>query len=901
MNKTQRKKFLLIYTVVFAAVCCVVYMPFLVKGKTFIWEDDGLYQHFNAFIYWGEYLRDSIHTIFVDHSFDLPMWSFNIGMGGDIYTTLSYYAIGDVFSWISVFFKPENAEIGYVAAIILRLYFAGIAFSLYCSKMGVKSTHLIAGSISYVFCGWSLVASVRHPFFTGALLFLPLILFAIEKVIRKESPLPLTLIVFSAAVNNYYFFFMEVCITVLYVAVRLLCLYKKDIKGMLGRLGKIALYSVLGVACAACALVPMFYAVSASSRNAESTGLAVFYSGGFYTSVFSSLLTADLGKEWFVAGFTPVAMLGFFSEFVCPKKQNLWRRILSVVLFVLLMFPVAGYLISGMSYANDRWIFGFILIAVYMFADNIENLLMQKKKFPVLCLISALFSVATVVFSFVGDGGIKGALKDGTVAATVILIVSLAVIFVFRKACSGRAFAFNVSVAVLSVLGLASMGYFKYIQSGYADEFIDCGEGYNSLYNKYSRAADSIDDDGFYRVDTCLNDDMWFFNYPLASDFNTTAYYWSLFPDSYGDSTYANLSYNILLYKRSGYLSRAWLMPAACAEYFITAGYEETQVPYGFYEYSENSQDGTKIYKTDNVLPFGFTYDRTMSTEKFYSLSVLDRQQAMLEYAVTDDEEISVQDKYFPAFSEPEKLEYTVMDILSTASVNGNTITVTKSMTGISLDLTVPANTELYVYIEGLEFSGSDAEHSSVYAKCVSLTDEEHPDSLSYNSGYYVLYNKTSYHYHSKEGCLIDLSYCETPRTMLTLTFSNPGVYTFDSIEIYSQEMTGFEEAIEYLSSEKLENINFDSNSITGQITVNEPKILCLSIPFSEGWSAEVDGAPADLYTVNIMYTGLSLDAGEHTVLLKYKTPGKTLGNAISVVGLWVFVVCCIVRKRRCA
>ena len=87
---------------------------------------------------------------------------------------------------------------------------------------------------------------------------------------------------------------------------------------------------------------------------------------------------------------------------------------------------------------------------------------------------------------------------------------------------------------------------------------------------------------------------------------------------------------------------------------------------------------------------------------------------------------------------------------------------------------------------------------------------------------------------------------------------------------------------------------------MTGTISVSENKLLCLSIPWSEGWTAYVDGQEAELFPANTMYMGLALEAGDHTIELSYCTPGLKAGLCISAAALGCWLLLFLTdRKRR--
>ena len=108
--------------------------------------------------------------------------------------------------------------------------------------------------------------------------------------------------------------------------------------------------------------------------------------------------------------------------------------------------------------------------------------------------------------------------------------------------------------------------------------------------------------------------------------------------------------------------------------------------------------------------------------------------------------------------------------------------------------------------------------------------------------------------------------------------------------------MDNYVNRVKALGEDKLENVSFhaykDSNStneITGEISVKENKILLLTIPYSDGWTAYVDGKRTDLLRANTMFSAIELSKGRHTVRLNYDTPGLKHGILMSFIGVILF------------
>ena len=82
---------------------------------------------------------------------------------------------------------------------------------------------------------------------------------------------------------------------------------------------------------------------------------------------------------------------------------------------------------------------------------------------------------------------------------------------------------------------------------------------------------------------------------------------------------------------------------------------------------------------------------------------------------------------------------------------------------------------------------------------------------------------------------------------MITLTFENTGIYTYDKFRVVCQPVQGIQEKAQELGAETLQNINQEENQITGEITVSGKRALVLAIPYSKGFTAYVDGEKAEL------------------------------------------------------
>ena len=150
--------------------------------------------------------------------------------------------------------------------------------------------------------------------------------------------------------------------------------------------------------------------------------------------------------------------------------------------------------------------------------------------------------------------------------------------------------------------------------------------------------------------------------------------------------------------------------------------------------------------------------------------------------------------------------------------------------------------------------------------------------------------SKTWNWYNGREDYLFNLGYHKDSLTTCKIVFSRAGTYEIGNLAVYAQPMKNYEKQTKALSREALTDYEIGTNQITGTVTVSEPKLLCLSIPYADGWSASVDGKEADRLRVNGIYTGLLLEPGTHEICLTYRTPWLFAGIFASLLGFFIVI-----------
>lgn len=935
LSKTQKlipsgkKGFFLYYTLIFLFATAIIYLPFLLDSKSFVWigttdAQDGYNQHYMAFTYFGQWCREIITTLFTQGRLEIPMWDFTIGYGSDVLASMHYYAFGDPLDLISILVPSEFSEFAYCFLILLRLYLSGISFSLFAFKMNNRRCAILAGSIAYVFCGYTFYAAVRHPFFMNPMIYLPLIILGAEKILRKERPLLFIFMIFITTISNFYFLYMSAVAVVLYVIIRYFTMERlKSIKDFSITILKFSLSGLLGIGMACVIFLPVVNQLLTSNRLVQSSvAPELFYSFTYYEKFITTMFSSVYPSDWTCLGFSAPIFVALILMFMCRKKHT-GLKIGWVVIMLMLSFPIVGKIMNGLSYVSNRWSFVLAGVMAYILVALWEDLLNITKRQLIACFsLSAVYLLLLLYFK-------ESAGKIGLLAFCIIL-ATLIIITIYRKksfiSLSKR--AVSIILMLMVTLSCIITGINK--NREYTDEFLNSGTALYNIQNSTNSALASAmkNETTFVRSDSDKNSDP---NSSVITGNYGTQFYWSIESGAVSTFLTENALNNFYAQKYDGLNNRTFLSALASVKYFSEA--ENTGAPYGYGKIKTVEADGDtfNIYKNSNPLPLGYTYSEYITDEDYQKMDSAQKQQAMLQGVVLKDTEkldLSSYNSATPEYShiiknsEIQLGENIVIQKDGSFLVNEPDSEITLTFEGVN-------NCETYLHIKGIEadtmneyelytddcqeyysteefLSLSTAQQNEL--KKADFIDAETALDLELKfqvqakgeASHIMNYCHKSYRYSTgQEDYLVNLGYSEEAKNEISFRFPNSGVFRFDTMEIICQPMDDFNSYVDTLKQDILVKEKITSNSVSGEITLNEDKILVLSIPYSHGWSATVNGKEVELLQANSMYMAIPLTAGTHNIQLNYKTPLLNLGVSISIISFGIFIGMAIAYRKK--
>lgn len=118
--------------------------------------------------------------------------------------------------------------------------------------------------------------------------------------------------------------------------------------------------------------------------------------------------------------------------------------------------------------------------------------------------------------------------------------------------------------------------------------------------------------------------------------------------------------------------------------------------------------------------------------------------------------------------------------------------------------------------------------------------------------------------------------------------------------DVYRMDEAVLTEAMDLLSAQHLEDVSWESDRISGRISLEQAGRLILSVPYEDGWTVLINHQEAERSFFGGCLMAFDLEPGEYTIDMRYVPQGQWAGVAVSAVSLIVFIaVMTFLRVRR--
>jgi uncharacterized membrane protein YfhO len=637
-------------------IAFIVFQDFLFQNKIFLYKDIGSDTVNGAY-------PTLKHTADYIHAVGMPKWSFNYGMGQNIFP---FFLMRGPFDVILYIIGKDQLAYFLGDMEFLKVITGGLLFFLYLRTLSLRSFTCIVGSLLFAFSGFMILGGTWYNFSYEACV-AALLLLAFEKLYRQNSWILFPVAFALIGISNPFNFYLYGLFIGVYGVFRFISEKGWNTKAFAILFSKVILLGCLGMALSSFLMFSNIQAMLESPRGSGNTGYfnvlsskPVFAFGDIthnFTAIMRFFSDDLIGTGINFKGWTnyleaPMFYSGLLSLLVFPlafQFLNKRRKIIYAIFLSLWILPVifpyfrlAFWLFTGDYYRAFSFFVSFAILFFALHAlDKISNPTRAGSiKLPYLLvslaiLLSVLFyynSTASDINQAVFNGGLMSLTK-------ALLVIYAALIYLLSK----RSFSVYAQI-ILIILVCFELGYFSSItvnkRSVVSKEEFTGKTGYND-YTVDAVAWLKEHDKSFYRIDKdyssgyaihqSINDGM-------AQDYKGTSAY-----NSFNQKYYILFLQAIGLSRKAVETDSRWaqgLRGRPITETIGNVKYFLAKQGYRAFIYDSITHfEDVTILKNRFYLPLGFTYQKYVLRSDFDKMSLYQREFTMMKSFFVDDDE----------------------------------------------------------------------------------------------------------------------------------------------------------------------------------------------------------------------------------------------------------------------
>ena len=790
---------------------------------------------------------------------DISAYSFHIGLGANFFPAFAYY-LASPLNLLLVLFPQAHLTEGILVITLLKNALAAGAFAA-CAQYLYRrrDARIIALSVMYSMMLYMLAYS-WNIMWLDVVALLPLVVLAMEHMLRTGRWLPYTLLLALALFANYYIGFMLCVFLVLYMAVWILR-RRRNLSGYAWGVGRFAVASLLAGGLAAALLVPTAMALGRTSA-----------AGDAFPGFGSNFPLFDLMGRLFY-GASPTIRSGNLPNLYCglpvvllvplyfsQKHVSLRRRLCLGGLLVALLLSCTlsqwDLVWHGLHTPNDLpYRFSFLTCFVMLLVAGYALTQLEKIR-PKFILISLAASALYLVL-WEKWGGDKAPTPDLLYANLLLLVVYAAILALgAAKRMPRRAVSLLLLTVVCAELligstdTLTAMNDNEYYTNhdSYLDNADTAADAAAVKRAQELAAAESDTFGAFTRLEylprsTCMDTALHHYN-GITTFASSNPYSTTLFM---GDLGYAINGVNSYLYH-----SFVPVVDSLLGIRYVVLEVALSNHPQLKLVDSVTVEDTTRyIYRNESALALGYFADDDLAM-----------------YATSDYAPFLSQQQLVDCLVGEEQPLYTYLPYTATedSSVTGNSFHIPEHVGKETFTATVEEKGQYYAFVDCRA------------AETISVTAFNNSGDTQNN------WSVTTY-----EPYIIDMGTL-VPGQMVEVSISSEGSVT-GNIYLARLDKDVLDRQLATLAQGNLHITEAEDTRLTGTVTAPRDGLVFFSIPYDTGWTVTVDGVPAK--TVAIDGTdddgamlAARIAAGQHTVTLTYKAPGQTAGLIISLLSL---------------
>lgn len=810
-------------------------------------------------------VRFVLHGYRLIHRLEFPLWDWSHFLGANIFSHGFYFLFSPF--WLLFNLLPEISSVPYAFLYIniLKQILLFVTSYIYFSYIRKTKLSAFVGSCIITFSGFAL-GYYNYSHFVDILLFVPLVLYFIEKYLKNGTFIGFVLTIMIMAIINGYFLYFFTIYFFIYAIFRYLMFNKKfNLNDFLIVGGKFFLFYLLGLGLSSLIFIPTISTMLGSPRL------------GLDINLFNTINRYDLFR--YITGFlSPIVDRNNFNPFVNVQivpsygwsggaavysliitpllltqifvfKMSVKHRIILIsalgLLIIFSLFPSLYLLLNG---SNDtRWMVMFTLFLSYLVTIFIDDL-------DLIHIPTLLLTTLGLIFSFLisfylterfnlqpNQNYIDIAIRNSYVLIVILLMYMISIVFFRSKKYFILFFVFIVVFE--NYLSLYNIFLNPVDSISMTQEKLEGYELTNTDIIDYIKSIDS----SAYRISSNENAG---FNNPMSKDYMGFTFYTSVYNYEMNDFLVNNLSsaggwvvgsnpgkwqFKNMFGAKYWYDTQLMFDPAYGYEYIKTIAYDDKNID---------------IYRNKYPVPLIYSMENELSLTKWLELDGLHKLHSLMSMVVTEDStetEVIYPNTLFKIQDFSTHLDYTFDTLQSHAIVYAS-------------------------------FPRSEEVTISLY-----LDDQLIETHYSYEPQYSSLYSTQFFNrividvtnlYGVPESEFINTAYIEYPNETYPIWYDN-------------------------LLNEASTDVVLGTNTFSGSINLEDAKWIVTSIAFDPNWTIYVNDKKVEFEKVNGGFIGFKGIRGENNINAYYFPKVLILSFIISTISFIIFVILYLKGKRK--
>lgn len=852
MHKKRKVLYLLLSSLIVATLGHIFFLAEWLQDRYMVGPNDGLQQMLP--------FKKLLYEQYTSGNF---FYSSQFGLGGGTYSQLAFYYTTSFIFILTVlivyllqtFHLIGPADILFWANVALVVSIARLALIIAITTTVFKymKSDWLPAFIGASFYGLSAIY-FRHvtywEFFADAMLWLPILVFGAEKIIKEKRPGWFIVSMAITLINNFYFAYINIIFIFVYIVFRWFIILGDNETSKRQQLKLYFYSSFLGFGISAIAFIPAVYGYLHNYRPRYDNSVHLF---SWDNILFDSRFIV-----------IPTIFLIFTFSFCLYKNRIFLLFTAMSILFILCHFsPIVASAFNGFSAPQYRWEY----ILSFTIAGSIVFGLQQKTRLNKrgFILSSLMVSICYVSLALLDESVQLFSALSLAIFGNVLITILLLLMHIWRKD-KLQHYILYIGLLIL-VLAFANIFQYGLSLAGGVNKVSKSyllTENYNGKDQRAVIQQIKQRDAGFYRIDwkvSSLN------NTPIVQDYNGISVYGSILNEHllYFYLNHMNIDTgreSVSRYATFG--NRANLYSLLQGKYMIREKDKLENVPHGFKEIVRSK--GYIVFENTNVLPFVRTAKVLFSEKNMEQASDLAKEHAMLEGVIVPNTNGKRTTSVKPL---PQNIiNHTQLETVN-ASYNDNKLTVTEEMGGID------------ILTNGLSSDTKDL-YFQFYLKNFAV---DQGFTMKVND--YKTTRKSNQSIYKTEDDLMTIRLPRADKIKIRLPKGN---YILKGMELYKENYKLLESA----KREEIDKaiLSWEDNKISIRYdNQNSSQFIILPIPFEKGWKLHVNNKKEVIEKVNYAFIGFKIREGVNRIKLVYYPPYYLSSLLITIISLFLSIL----------